>query len=309
MKGCDSDESKEGKLGGAVCPFCGTGGSHPSDWDSWWCGRCNRDYPTSASKCRVRGCWEFAYHKNYCDRHRARETGLSATTPYSVLVMDLFHFMDHAEETLETGFPTWEAARNYARARTWSSVEEHKREGLSADQVKNLWMTFGESAIVIGGPSYSATDEIDYFLSHNPSPEEADYSRIVRVTKTHDVTPSSIQEQATPQPAKEPEVCNAPTKLEFPSVRIESVGAWALAGLIVGITSGLVRVNVHLSHSTYQSLFSLEQLIWFVDAGFLLPIWGSTAGRKWERDLAWGLYFAIWGFAIFAFIVMAFRWI
>ena len=233
MKGSDSDESKEAKLGGGVCPFCGAGGSHPFDWDSWWCGRCNREYPTSASKCRFLGCWEFAYHEDYCARHIPRESGMSELTSYSVLVMDLFHFMDKKEEALETGFPTWEAARCYARARTWSSVQEHRKEGLSADEVKRLWMAFGESAIVIGGPHYSAKDDIEYFLEHEPSPEETDYSKIARIGDTQPPCPEADQQNALLQPAL---LSVKPTPRPGPklsSIRIQPVGAWALTGLIV----------------------------------------------------------------------------
>ncbi|MBX9605272.1 MAG: hypothetical protein K2Y51_03565 [Gammaproteobacteria bacterium] len=309
MEGSVSEESNEATLGSGVCPFCGAGGAHPFDWDSWRCGTCNREYPTSASKCRSTGCWEFASHENYCTRHLPRGLHLLDQESYSVLVTDLFHFMDQEGQKLETGFPTWEAARNYARAKTWSSVQGHKKAGLSADEVKRLWMAFGESAIVIGGPSYSAKDEIDYFLHHDPRPEDSDDSRIVRATEPQQQNPQKIQITASLRPAPESLLSTSQARFYFPSIRIEPVGAWALTGLLLGIAIGLVRINVHLPHSTYQSLYLLEQLIWFVDGGFLLPIWGSTAGRKMERNLAWLLFFALWGIATCAFIALVFHWI
>ena len=307
MEGSVSDKSNEVVFGGGVCPFCGAGGAHPFDWDSWRCGHCNREYPTSASKCRVTGCWEFASHEDYCTRHIPRELRLPDPKSYSVLVTDLFHFMDEEGQTLETGFPTWEAARNYARAITWSSVQAHKKPELSADEVKRMWMAFGECAIVIGDPGYSAKDEIDYFLENDPTPTVADHSRIARVTDPQGLSRKSIQGSGSLLPALEPAASSSPTKCNSPSAHIEPVGIWALAGLLIGIVSGIVRVYVHLSQSIYQSLFSLEQIIWFVDGGFLLPIWGSTAGQKWERILAWSIFVAIWGLVTAALIAITFH--
>ena len=48
---------------------------------------------------------------------------------FSVLVINMNY--NPEDEILVEGFPTVEAARLYARRRTWSSVEEMKRENPS----------------------------------------------------------------------------------------------------------------------------------------------------------------------------------
>ena len=99
---------------------------------------------------------------------------------YSVLVTDLFHYMDKEGATLVDGFSTWEDARAYARARTWSSVQELRTQGMGLDELKQRFLIFGETAMVIGGQNYSAWDDIDYFIANEPRPEEADWSAIGR---------------------------------------------------------------------------------------------------------------------------------
>ncbi len=101
-----------------------------------------------------------------------------AQKTWAVLVMDLFHYMDPEEETLVSGFAIWEDARDYARARTWSSVQELREPGMGAEKLKVQWWSFGETAIVVGEPHYSATDEIDFFLSHEPTAMQIDWTRI-----------------------------------------------------------------------------------------------------------------------------------
>ena len=64
---------EEPRLGGGICPYCGTSGSYPSDMDSWWCLHCKREYPTRAFKCRHPDCWEFVFGKDYCTRHETEK--------------------------------------------------------------------------------------------------------------------------------------------------------------------------------------------------------------------------------------------
>jgi len=104
----------------------------------------------------------------------------SAQKTWSVVVMDLFHSMDPDEETLVGGFPSWESARDYARARTWSSVHELREPGMSADKLKSQWWLFGETVMVVGDPHYSATDEIDFFVANQPTATQIDWVEIAR---------------------------------------------------------------------------------------------------------------------------------
>jgi len=90
--------------------------------------------------------------------------------------MDLYHYMDPDEETVVRGFASWDEARAYARARTWSSVQELRTPGISSAELKRQWWTFGETALVIGAPHYSASDEIDYFVANEPTPEQIDWT-------------------------------------------------------------------------------------------------------------------------------------
>lgn len=67
-----SAEGGDDKIGGGKCPFCGATGSVPSDYDSWFCQICGRDYPTRAFKCRHPGCWEFVFLDEFCDKHKSQ---------------------------------------------------------------------------------------------------------------------------------------------------------------------------------------------------------------------------------------------
>ena len=97
---------------------------------------------------------------------------------YAVLVIDLFHFMDEEGETLVGDFATWADARDYARARAWSSVQELRTQGMSGDELRAQWLSFGENALVVGGPSYSARNDIDYFIANQPRVEDLDWLAI-----------------------------------------------------------------------------------------------------------------------------------
>jgi hypothetical protein len=57
------------EAGGGTCPFCGASGSFPTDWDSWSCRSCGREYPTQAFKCRQPGCWDFVFMEDFCESH------------------------------------------------------------------------------------------------------------------------------------------------------------------------------------------------------------------------------------------------
>ena len=90
----------------------------------------------------------------------------TAPKTWEVYVMDLFHSHDSGEHRWVSGFSTREDACDYARARTWSSVQELCEPGMTAEALKQQWWMFGESASVSGEPHYSGADEIDYFVAN-----------------------------------------------------------------------------------------------------------------------------------------------
>ncbi len=99
---------------------------------------------------------------------------------YNVQVLDNFHlYDDEEEEVFYPGFPSFETAREFARRRTRSSLEEQRQPGLSEEGLKAMWYQFGESAIAAGeGPeeNYYGSSEIDYFIDHPATDEECDWA-------------------------------------------------------------------------------------------------------------------------------------
>lgn len=94
---------------------------------------------------------------------------------YSVLIIDNFHFEAEHDMVIK-GFPTIKAAIEYARCIVRSSVEHHRKEGLTKEEVKQAWHLFGENASVLGHP-YRGNDELDFFLN-NPVKEKFDCKKI-----------------------------------------------------------------------------------------------------------------------------------
>jgi len=82
-----------------------------------------------------------------------------------------------------SGFPTFESARDYARARTRASVEECRKPGQTPEQLRQAWGSFGEccSVYVVGADGqrcYNGRDEIDFFVSHAATATETDWATI-----------------------------------------------------------------------------------------------------------------------------------
>ena len=90
---------------------------------------------------------------------------------YTVLVLDMFHPHEPDEEIEISGFETLEAAREYAHRRTRASVEALRPDCNSAKELRELWYTYGEDCIVIGG-DYAGASELDYFIEHPATAEE-----------------------------------------------------------------------------------------------------------------------------------------
>lgn len=95
-----------------------------------------------------------------------------------MLVMDLGRYQDPDGETLIEGFPTLEQAREYARRRTRASIEEVRGSSPSPDFIKEQWMLFGESCLVVG-EDYRASEEVDWFIWNRPnSPDDLDWKSL-----------------------------------------------------------------------------------------------------------------------------------
>jgi hypothetical protein len=86
---------------------------------------------------------------------------------YSVLIIDMAHYGDPAEERTVGGFETFEAAKAYARLIVGRSVEDLRGPGQPAEHLRLLWRNFGEDAFVVGGEErYAGSRELDHFIEH-----------------------------------------------------------------------------------------------------------------------------------------------
>ena len=96
---------------------------------------------------------------------------------YKVLVIDMFHYGDPEEEMVISGFPSMEAAREYARRRTRNSVEELRSEAKSPEELRERWFAYGEDCVVIQG-DYAGGKELDYFIQHPATEAERDWESL-----------------------------------------------------------------------------------------------------------------------------------
>ena len=100
---------------------------------------------------------------------------------YSVLIIDMFQY-DPQEDYVIDGFPTFELAKEFARRWVRDSVEEQRRPGQSKEDLRKMWLTFGEDASVLQGePHCAGSHELDYFIEHLASPEERDWRAVRRL--------------------------------------------------------------------------------------------------------------------------------
>ncbi len=97
---------------------------------------------------------------------------------YSVLIIEMSRYMDEEGEREVRGFATWELAREFAQRWVRDSLEEQRRPGQSCEQLRKMWLMFGDDAVVIGGASYAASDELDYFIANPATREERDWQSI-----------------------------------------------------------------------------------------------------------------------------------
>jgi hypothetical protein len=78
---------------------------------------------------------------DFCAKPGIGEHRLTPDGPWSVIVIDTFHYGD---DTFVRGFPTEEIATEYARRRARDSLEEQHGAGTSAEELKRKWYAFGE---------------------------------------------------------------------------------------------------------------------------------------------------------------------
>ena len=99
---------------------------------------------------------------------------------WSVLVIDMFHY-DADDEQIVRGFPTFDAAKEYARRRTRDSLEELRKPGITPEELRRMWHSFGEDCLVIGG-GYAGLSELDFFIANPATSEERDWQAAERET-------------------------------------------------------------------------------------------------------------------------------
>ncbi|MEO5350663.1 MAG: WG repeat-containing protein [Magnetococcus sp. YQC-3] len=78
------------------------------------------------------------------------------------------------EEYTIDGFPTREAAIEFARRYTRDSLEESRQPGMTDRELREAWHLFGESACVIGG-GYLGSQEIEFFIANPATAEERNW--------------------------------------------------------------------------------------------------------------------------------------
>jgi len=100
---------------------------------------------------------------------------VSDNETFSVLVINMNH--NPEDEVLVDGFPTVEAARLYARRRTWSSVERVKALNPKKETAKWAYAIYGETASVLED-DYSAWSEREMFFDQTPLPEDIDWEAL-----------------------------------------------------------------------------------------------------------------------------------
>lgn len=99
------------------------------------------------------------------------------TATYSVLILDMAHYQDPDHEIQVSGFPTLEAAQEFARRRVRASIEELRSPEMSPEELRRLWHLYGEDALVPGA-GWAASHELDQFLAAPAGPEETDWASL-----------------------------------------------------------------------------------------------------------------------------------
>lgn len=102
---------------------------------------------------------------------------MSALVPQdgvSILIFDMAHTGQPDGERIVTGFADIPAARAYAEARVRSSVEELRRPGQSAAELRSLWFLYGEDCAVIGD-GFKGSEMLDVYIGIPATSAECDW--------------------------------------------------------------------------------------------------------------------------------------
>ena len=102
-----------------------------------------------------------------------KSKGEEAIETFSVLVLDMHHYMDEDENFTVHGFATAELAREYARRRTRSSLEESRCADPEA--TKRAWFDWGEDCLA---GDYKGYSELDFFIANPATGDECDFVAI-----------------------------------------------------------------------------------------------------------------------------------
>jgi uncharacterized protein YjbI with pentapeptide repeats len=107
------------------------------------------------------------------------ESILVAGRSFRVVVCDLYNHYDPDSRTVISGFENFDCAAEYARRRTWDSIEMLRSVGHPTDDLREKWLTFGELVSAVdadGARSYIALDELEQLLVQGPAPVERDWN-------------------------------------------------------------------------------------------------------------------------------------
>lgn len=107
--------------------------------------------------------------------------GTQIKKAYSVLIIDMAHYMDDDSKTTIDGFPSFEMAKEFARRRVRDSLEELRKQNQNKEELQKSWLIYGEDAIVFDGEKkYEGKSEVDFFIAHPAVPEERDWKSIMQ---------------------------------------------------------------------------------------------------------------------------------
>jgi hypothetical protein len=101
------------------------------------------------------------------------EADTAADHEFSVLVFDMAHRGEPDGERVVPGFGSLAEARAYAEARVRSSVEELRKPGIAADELRSLWFLYGEDCKVLGDDAGST--DIDLYIAVPATRPECDW--------------------------------------------------------------------------------------------------------------------------------------
>ena len=119
---------------------------------------------------------------------RRGRSSAEAGESYAVGVLDMFNYMDEKGAMLVDGFPSAEIAKEYARRRMRDSVEELRAANQSREELKQLWLVFGEDSFVVGderGDAYYGFADLDFFIDHPASTAERDWLELEKRLPVH----------------------------------------------------------------------------------------------------------------------------